>query len=107
MIQGTLPFAHGLMSRLNENLGGAALPAFAPFHIFIAGLLGCVVLVWSCLRLRWPSVLLGRHDGVTRFLFSLWMAWALAHTGAPILWLLLVPEFAWGVAQWWKVESAQ
>lgn len=102
----TLPFAHGLMSHLNRQLGGAALPEFAPFHMFIAGLLGSVVLVWSFVRLRAPSVLLGRHDGIARFLFSGWMIWALAHADAPVLWLLLVPEFAWGVAQWWRVESA-
>ncbi|KQQ88016.1 hypothetical protein [Massilia sp. Leaf139] len=102
----TLPFAHALMSHLNQQLGGAALPAFAPFHMFIGGLLGSVVLVWSLLRLRMPSLVLGRHDGAARFLFSGWMVWALAQTGAPVLWLLLVPEFAWGVAQWWPVAPA-
>ena len=101
----TLPFVHGLMSGLNQQLGGAPLPAFAPFHMFIAGLLGSIVLVWSLLRLRAPSLLLGRHDGSARFLFSSWMAWTLAHTGAPVLWLLLVPEFLWGVAQWWPVAA--
>ena len=99
----TLPFAHGLMSSLNQQLGGTALPAFAPFHMFIGGLLGSIVVVWSLLRLRTPSLLLGRHDGAARFLFSSWMGWALLQTGAPVLWLLLVPEFAWGVAQWWRV----
>ena len=99
----TLPIAHGLMSALNVALGGAPLPAFAPFHLFIAGLLGSIVVVWSLLRLRAPGLLLGRHDGAARFLFSFWMAWTLAQTGAPLLWLLLVPEFAWGVAQWWRV----
>ena len=100
----TLPLAHGLMSYLNRQLGGAALPAFAPFHMFIGGLLGSVVTVWSMLRLLHPSLLLGRHDGAARFLFSSWMAWALVQTGAPVLWLLLVPEFLWGVAQWWRVD---
>ena len=103
----TLPIVHGLMSGLNEQLGGAPLPAFAPFHMFIAGLLGSIVVVWSLLRLRAPSLLLGRHDGVARFLFSSWMAWTLAQTGAPVLWLLLVPEFLWGVAQWWRVETIE
>jgi hypothetical protein len=100
----TLPFAHALMSKLNVQLGGAPLPVFAPFHMFIAGLLGSIVVVWSLLRLRAPSLLLGRHDGAARFLFSGWMAWTLAQTGAPLLWLLLVPEFLWGVVQWWPVE---
>jgi hypothetical protein len=43
-----------------------------------------------------PSLLLGRHDGIGRCLFAGWMAWALAQTGAPVLWLLLLPEFLWG-----------
>jgi len=103
----TLPLAHQLMSQLNVQLGGAPLPGFAPFHMFIGGLLGSIVTVWSLLRLMHPSLLLGRHDGVTRFLFSSWMAWTLAQTDAPVLWLLLVPEFLWGVAQWWPVASLQ
>jgi hypothetical protein len=102
----TLPFMHGLVSDLNLWLGGAALPAFGPFHMFIAGLLGSIVLAWSFLRLRAPDLLLGRHDGIGRFLFALWMVWTLAQTGAPVLWLLLAPEFAWGVAQWWRVDAA-
>ena len=99
----TLPLAHSLMSSLNMQLGGAPLPVFESFHMFIGGLLGSIVTVWSLLRLRAPSLLLGRHDGAARFLFSGWMAWTLAQTGAPMLWLLLVPEFLWGVAQWWPV----
>lgn len=99
----TLPLAHALMSSLNVQLGGAPLPVFEAFHMFIGGLLGSIVTVWSLLRLRAPSLLLGRHDGAARFLFSGWMAWTLAQTGAPVLWLLLVPEFLWGVAQWWPV----
>jgi hypothetical protein len=73
--------------------------------MFIAGLLGSIVLVWSLLRLRAPSLQLGRYDGTGRFLFAGWMAWALAQTGAPVLWLLLLPEFLWGVGQWWRVEG--
>ena len=99
----TLPLAHALMSSLNVQLGGAPLPVFEAFHMFIGGLLGSVVTVWSLLRLRAPSLLLGRHDGAARFLFSGWMVWTLVHSGAPMLWLLLVPEFLWGVVQWWPV----
>jgi hypothetical protein len=67
----------------------------SPLHILFACLMGSVVLVWSALRLATPSVRLGRYDGVTRLLFSAWMAWALAATGAPLLWLFVVPELAW------------
>ena len=101
----TLPPTHDLMSRLNVALGGMPLPDFAPFHMFIAGLLGCIVVVWSLLRIREPSLVLGRHDGIARFLFSGWMAWTLSHADAPVLWLLLVPEFAWGLAQWRRVGA--
>jgi hypothetical protein len=104
----TAPFAtpwgfalvHGQLSAANQALGGGALPGFGPFHILFAGLMGSLVLAWSVLRLRTPSVSLGRYDGVTRFMFSGWMAWALAATGAPVLWLFVVPECAWGIVQW-------
>ncbi|MGX4640604.1 hypothetical protein [Massilia sp. SYSU DXS3249] len=99
--------AHGLMSGLNQQLGGSPLPPFGTFHVFIAGLLGSVVVVWSVLRIRRPSLVLGRYDGMARLLFSAWMAWTLAQGGAPVLWLLLVPETSWGVVQWWPVGRAQ
>ena len=96
----TFAFVHAQLSALNVRLGGGALPEFTPFHVLFACLMGSIVLVWSVLRLRAPSVLLGRYDGAARFLFSAWMAWTLAATGAPLLWLFLVPECCWGVAQW-------
>ncbi|WP_296942516.1 hypothetical protein [uncultured Massilia sp.] len=95
----TFALAHAHLSAANTRLGGAALPAFGPFHLLFACLMGSVVLVWSVLRLRAPSIALGRHDAVARLLFAAWMAWTLAQTGAPLLWLFLVPELAWGVAQ--------
>lgn len=101
----TLALVHQLSSHLNVQLGGAPLPAFEAFHMFIGGLLGSVVIVWSLLRLRHADRRLGLYDGVARFLFSGWMAWTLASGGAPVLWLLLVPEFAWGVVQWWPVRG--
>ncbi|QNA90085.1 hypothetical protein G4G28_19165 [Massilia sp. Dwa41.01b] len=103
----TFPFIHRLMSGLNEGMGAAPLPAFGPFHMLIAGLLGSIVVVWSLLRIREPAQRLGRHDGAARLLFSAWMAWTLHATGAPLLWLLLVPEFAWGVIQWWPVSPGE
>lgn len=96
---------HGHLSGLNVALGGGALPAFTPFHMLFACLMGSIVLVWSVLRILEPTTRLGRFDGTGRFLFSLWMAWCLYVTGEPLLWLFIVPEFAWGVAQWWKVED--
>jgi hypothetical protein len=94
-------FAHTQLDALNQSLGGAALPAFTPFHVLFACLLGSVVLVWATLRIRDPQPRYGRYDGAARLLFSTWMAWALTATGAPLLWLFIVPEMAWGVIQWW------
>jgi hypothetical protein len=109
----TAPFAtpwsfawlHQSMSAINQSLGGAALPAFEPFHVLMACLMGTVVLLWSALRLIEPGVRLGRFDATGRFLFATWMTWALLTTGAPVLWLFLIPEFAWGVVQWWPVTG--
>jgi hypothetical protein len=101
----TFAVAHAQLSALNSRLGGGALPGFDPIHTLFACLMGSIVLVWSVLRLRAPSVRLGRYDGVARFLFSAWMAWALAASGTPLLWLFLIPEFCWGVAQWLPVDA--
>jgi hypothetical protein len=109
----TAPFAtpwgfallHDHISAMNELLGGEPLPVFGPFHVMIAGMMGTVVLIWSVLRLIEGSVRLGRFDGAGRFAFAALMAWTLAQTGAPVLWAFLIPEFAWGVAQWWPVAG--
>ena len=101
----TFALAHGQLSAINQGLGGAALPPFGPFHVLFACLLGSVVLVWSVLRLTDPQRRFGRYDGMARMLFATWMAWTLVQTGAPLLWLFIVPEFAWGVAQWLPVAA--
>jgi hypothetical protein len=109
----TVPFAtpwtfalmHAQLSAINQWLGGSALPAFSAFHVLFACLMGSVVLVWSVLRLRRTEARLGRYDGIARFLFALWMGWTLLVTGAPLLWLFVVPEFAWGVAQWLPLSA--
>lgn len=95
--------AHGQLSAANLALGGAPLPPFGTMHILFACLLGSVVLVWSWLRWRDPQPQFATYDGAARFLFSTWMAWALFNSGMPLLWLFIVPEFAWGVAQWYAV----
>jgi len=87
------------LSDLNVSLGGMPLPLFEPFHLLVGSLLGSVVLVWSVLRISDPQPRFGRYDAAARFLFSLWMIWALVETGQPVLWLFLLPELAWGVLQ--------
>lgn len=95
----TLLLLREQLSDINVKLGGAPLPEFAPFHLLIGCLLGSVVLVWSVLRIVDPQPRFGRYDAAARYLFSLWMGWALLVTGEPLLWLFIVPELAWGVAQ--------
>lgn len=108
----TAPFAtpwsfallHTQLSAMNTQLGGTALPAFAAFHVLIAALLGSIVLVWAALRIATPEARFGRYDGVGRVLFSTWMVWAWMQTGAPVLWLFIVPEALWAVAQFLPVR---
>ncbi|WP_035375043.1 hypothetical protein [Pseudoduganella violaceinigra] len=99
----TFAVARAHLSTLNAALGGAPLPPFGTLHILFACLLGSVVLVWSLLRLRDPQPRFATYDGAARFLFSTWFVWALAGGGLPLLWLFLLPEFVWGVAQWYAV----
>jgi hypothetical protein len=73
--------------------GGGTLPGFDTIHTLFACLMGSIVLVR-----------LGRYDGVARFLFSAWMAWALAVSGTPLLWLFLIPGFCRDGAQWLPVD---
>ena len=87
------------LSALNVGLGGVPLPVFEPFHLLVSSLLGSVVMVWSVLRMLDPQPRLGRYDAAARYLFSTSMAWALLVTGQPVLWLFIVPELAWGLAQ--------
>ncbi|CAM2909516.1 hypothetical protein [Janthinobacterium lividum] len=87
------------LNALNLALGGASLPVFEPLHLLISSMMGSVVMVWSVLRMLDPQPRFGRYDAVARYLFSTWMAWALLVTGQPLLWLFLVPELAWGLAQ--------
>jgi len=95
-----------LLSQLNVKLGGAPLPAFALVHVLLGCMMGSLVLLWSFMRLGEPTVALGHYDGLGRFLFAAWMAWALLQGGPPLLWLFLVPELVWGVAQWLPVTPA-
>jgi hypothetical protein len=102
----SLAYAEARLSLLNVRLGGAPLPAFDAFQTLFVCLMASVVLVWSLARLCTPNIAMGRYDGVARLLFSLWMAWALGVTGAPLLWLFLAPECAWGMAQFLPVTRA-
>jgi hypothetical protein len=99
----TFAIAFGHLSAVNQALGGQPLPAFGPMHVLFGLLMGSVVMVWSVLRLRGPTVQLGRYDATARVLFSLWMAWAWNQTREPVLLLFLLPEAIWAVVQAWRV----
>ena len=103
----TFDLAHAQLSAVNQALGGSTLPAFTPFHVLFACLLGSVVLIWSVLRITDPQQRFGRYDGVARFLFTIWMLWTLRATGEPLLWLFIVPELLWGVVQWLPVQPVR
>lgn len=94
------------LSAINVALGGQPLPAFDAFQTLFALLMGSIVLVWSVLRLRGPTVQFGRYDAAARVLFGLWMGWAWLQTGAPVLLLFIVPEVSWAVVQAWKVAGS-
>lgn len=101
----TFEFNRQQLSALNQALGGPALSAFAPVQTLFVLLMGSLVLVWSVLRLRGPTVQFGRYDAAGRLLFSLWMAWAWSQGGLPVLLLFLLPELAWAVVQLWPVRG--
>lgn len=96
----TFALAHGGLDAVNTALGGAPLPPFAPLHVLFACLMGGVVLGWALLRMADPQPRFGRMDGAGRFVFTAWMAWALAVSDTPLLWLFIVPEALWGIVQW-------
>ncbi len=67
--------------------------------LFFANLLGSVVATWSILRLLEPRVIYGYADGGTRMLFSTWMLYYALTFDVGTLWLFVVPELSWGIAQ--------
>jgi hypothetical protein len=105
----TLPFATPWTAQLVTRLLASvhtslALPGVAPSlddptALLFATLMGSIVTVWSVLRLLSPTPQLGAADTAGRVLFSMWMAFALAHGASPVMLPLLVAEVAWGLGQ--------
>lgn len=75
-------------------------------HMLLANLLGSVVVVWSIARMVAPTLLLGRLDGVARFLFAAWQIYAVAHGASAIVLGFTMFELLFGVLQWWRVGGA-
>lgn len=75
-------------------------------HMLLANLLGSVVVVWSIARIAVPSLLLGRLDGVARFLFAAWQIYAVTQGASVIVLGFTLFELVFGVLQWWRVADA-
>jgi hypothetical protein len=105
----TLPFATPWSARfavakladIHRALGlSGAPPALdTPDSLLFATLMGSIVVVWSILRLRAPTVEHGIADTAGRVLFSMWMAYALGHGASAVIAVLLVLEIGWGIVQ--------
>lgn len=75
-------------------------PEFDPFQLFFLNLFGSIVIIWAALRIAKPEPLFGLADGIARVMFSSLMLYYLVVWGIPqIVWLFVVPEILFGVAQ--------
>ncbi|RKF17915.1 hypothetical protein DBZ36_11745 [Alginatibacterium sediminis] len=90
-----------LFSSLHVQYGfSGSVPEFQALHLFFVNLMGSVVLVWSAIRLYKPQAIFGLYDSFARFMFSFNMLYyLLIHNVTSILWVLFVPELAWGLLQ--------
>ncbi|MGZ3416850.1 MAG: hypothetical protein ACXVEF_16505 [Polyangiales bacterium] len=97
----TAQHSFGMLGRAHAALGlSGVVPSLSdPFALLFANLMGSIVVVWSVVRLLSPTPRLGAADTAGRALFSLWMAFALAHGASSILVGFLVLEIAWAIVQ--------
>ena len=103
----TFAWLYAQLNLLAQALGlpGTLHPSDAT-HMLLANLLGSVVVVWSLARIVAPTVLLGRLDGVARFLFAAWQIYAVAHGANAIVLGFTAFELLFGVLQWWRVAGS-
>ena len=102
----TLAWLHAGLQQLAAALGVAPLPALDPLHVLFANLLGIVVVAWSLVRLRRPTVELGRFDAGARLGFALAQCFALVHGASPLVAGFTAFELAFFVAQALPVRTA-
>lgn len=81
--------------------------SISAYSTLFANFSGSVVLLWSMLRIRHPSVRLGRYDAVGRGLFSLWQLTALVSGASLLLLPVLMIEAGLGVAQSLPIRDAE
>ncbi|WP_342078514.1 hypothetical protein [Yoonia sp. SS1-5] len=101
----TFTLIWGGFGGLHDMAGLTPLPQLNPMMVLFANFFGTVVLIWSVVRLRFDNPLLGRYDAAGRMLFSAWMINALLHGGSPVIWVFLITEICWGIAQALPVRS--
>ncbi|KND32232.1 hypothetical protein [Streptomyces acidiscabies] len=94
----TYHLTHTALSSLGTTLHLGPLPPATLLQTLYANLMASVVIIWSVLRIRRTLPVHGLYDGAARVLFSTWLAYALAH-GIKVLWLFLLVEAAFGIAQ--------
>lgn len=102
---GAFSSAHGYFGLSGE------VPSFAGSHMLFVNLLGCIVSVWSVLRILKPDPVFGLFDSFGRFSFASWQLYYLLTVQVtPLLWALFVPELLWGIAQaygYWLIRQRQ
>jgi hypothetical protein len=103
-------FKIGLFQKVHIGLQlSGSFPAFEPMHLLFVNLMGCIVTLWSVLRIYNPIALYGLADAVGRLLFSGAMAFYLfAADVSTLIWFFLVPEILWGILQfggYWQLNS--
>jgi len=75
--------------------------------ILLANLMGSLVVIWSIVRLRAPTLDHGATDTLARGVFALWLAYAIAAGASTLLVGFLVAEVAWGVVQLRAVRAGR
>ena len=113
----TFPFAFPVLAAWSINLltemhtqysFSGSIPIFLPMHLFFVNLMGSVVLVWSAIRIYTAEPILGLYDSFARFLFSFAMLfYLLGHDATGILWVMFIPELAWGLVQFFGYFYSQ
>lgn len=94
------------MDGLSAMLGlPERVPPFGPAPMLMVNLLGSLILVWAILRLRDPQVKYGRYNAAARLLYATWQVYALAHGAHPLIWVFVVFEVLFGVAEAWPLRN--
>lgn len=100
----TFAWVYAQLGLLAQALGlPGVLHPLDSTHMLLANLMGSVIVVWSIARIVAPTVLLGRLDGVARFLFATWQIYAVAQGSSAVVLGFTAVELLFGVLQWWRV----